>query len=137
MENELTKIGNRSTCPAAVLIRDGKVLLGLRHYLQGPTVWTMPAGKCEDNEMVESALRREVKEEIGITDLKILKYLGEVAAVNYDGTVPLFICTTEQEPQLMEPDKFSSWQWFDPESLPANLINTPALELVRAYLAKG
>ncbi len=51
-----------------VILVDGKVLLAKRadHQHQGG-LWEFPGGKVESGESVESALSRELLEEIGIT----------------------------------------------------------------------
>lgn len=56
----------------AVIIRDGSVLMvrerpstsSGRH--DGPEVWTLPGGGVEDGEDLETAVRREVREETGL-----------------------------------------------------------------------
>ncbi len=39
-------------------------------------VWDLPKGKCEKGETVEACALREVREEVGIDDLRILRDLG-------------------------------------------------------------
>ncbi len=53
---------------AAVIRRDGKILIAQRPLdkHQGG-LWEFPGGKVEDGERVETALRRELQEELGIT----------------------------------------------------------------------
>jgi 8-oxo-dGTP pyrophosphatase MutT (NUDIX family) len=46
------------------LILSGEQVLLLRY--QGDTQWTMPGGAVEKGERIETALRREIKEETGI-----------------------------------------------------------------------
>ncbi len=141
MEKELSRIGNKTTCPVAVIIKNGKVLMGLRHYTPDRwktiSVWTIPGGRCDSGETLEITIRREVKEETGITNLEILKYLGEVSGAKEGDTVPLFICRTEQEAQLIEPEKFSEWRWFGVEEFPKNFINPSALKFIKEHLASA
>ncbi|MBI3632192.1 MAG: NUDIX hydrolase [Candidatus Vogelbacteria bacterium] len=138
-KQKLVTIGNENICPVAVIIRGGKILLGLRHYTKDKwkliSVWTTPGGRCNTNESLGSALHREVKEEIGVDDLEIIEYLGEVPGAKYSNDhsdiVPLFLCKTNQEPKLMEPQKFSEWRWFAPLDIPDNFINPAALEIIK------
>ena len=91
-------------------------------------------------ETIESTLRREVKEEVGITDLEIHEFIGEILGAKEGDAVPVFFCTTKQEPRLMEPEKFSEWRWVPiTEYLsgePWSTMNLPAHKLVSAYLLK-
>lgn len=139
MENQLSKIGDKTTCPVAVIVRNGKVLMGLRHYTPDKwktiSVWTIPGGRCDSGETLETTLRREVEEETGINDLEILKYLGEVPGSKSRDIVPLFICNSKQEARLIEPEKFSKWRWFSEKEYPENFINSVALELIKKYIA--
>ncbi len=117
MHDNLSRIGHKQLCPIAVFVRDGKMLMGHRHYTPDKwkkvSVWTHPGGRCDDGETIERTLRREIQEETGITDFKIVEYLGEVSGAKEGDSVLLFGCVTEQDPILMEPDKFSEWKWVD------------------------
>lgn len=127
-------------CAAALFVRDGKVLMGLREYSKGAPLWTFPGGRCDIGEDPEIALHREVREEIGVTDLVIIRLLGEKdgAYKRPDGVVDhvfMYECSTEQEPQLMEPEKFIEWRWIELHLLPENLIDQKDRDYVRMLFA--
>ncbi len=142
LSEQLSKIGSPLICPIAAIVRDGSILRGLRNYTpdkwKAISVWTMPGGRCEMGESVEDALRREVREEIGVDDLKVLDFIGEVPGVKEGDTVPIFFCNADQEPQLMEPDKFSEWRWVPLEEYfsETNLMNPAAHEVITSFLKK-
>ena len=133
---ELQKIGERQTGTSAVLIRDGSVLLGLRNYIRANEwktipMWTTPGGRCDPGEIIEHGLRRETKEETGITRLQIIKFIGTFpSAAQKDDIVHFFLCETDEEPKLLEPDKFSAWEWFPADNLPVNFINPYARKFI-------
>lgn len=139
METEMTltlqKIGKNTDIPAAFIIKNGELLIGLRNYTPDKwkeiSVWTVPAGRCEENETLEATLKREVSEEVGINDLKIIDYLGTVPGVKEGDTLFVFRAETNQEPQLMEPEKFSEWKWCSISEIPSNFINPKLLELIK------
>lgn len=110
---------------SAIIIRDGKILLGERNYDDIGPVWVIPGGRLEDGETHEEGLRREVYEEIGVKELTILKDLGEFPGVFDDeqgrDVLRVYLVTTKEEPILMEPEKFSEWKWFAYNELPENL----------------
>lgn len=142
LNESLSKITSSLHCPGAVIIRDGKILIGLRNYTadkwKNISVWTLPGGRCDLNETIENTLKREAEEEIGITDLKIIDYIGEVAGAKEGDIVPLFLCSTEQGPKLMEPEKFSEWKWVTIEEFAkdyySTFINPKAHDLIVSYL---
>ena len=78
MEEKLKEIGGEKKCPIAVMVRNGKILTGHRHYTpdkwKAVSVWTIPGGRCDSKETLEDTLRREVQEEVGITDFKIIDF---------------------------------------------------------------
>ncbi len=134
MNEILNLIGDVTKCPTAIIIKDDKVLMGHRHYTPDKwktiSVWTCPGGRCDEGETIETTLRREVEEETGITQLEIEEYLGEVPGAQDGDFVPLFLCSTEQDAELIEPHKFSEWAWFSKDEIPDSYINQDALKIV-------
>ncbi len=111
----LSRIGNETACPIAVLMRNGSILCGNRNYTADKwkdiSVWTIPGGRSDPGETIGTTLRREVEEEVGITEFAIVNFIGEVPGAKEGDSVYIFFCTTEQDAQLMEPEKFSAWLW--------------------------
>ncbi|KKQ79681.1 MAG: Nudix hydrolase 1, partial [Parcubacteria group bacterium GW2011_GWC2_38_7] len=68
MDNKVVKVGL-----GVIIIRDNKVLLGLRQGSHGAGEWAYPGGKVEFGETIFEAAIRETKEEAGIdiTDLEL------------------------------------------------------------------
>jgi len=142
MENKLNSIlhkkGSNKDVPIAFIFKNNKLLIGLRNYTpdkwKNISVWTVPGGRCDGNETLETTLRREVLEEIGISDIKITKYLGSISGAKDGDVVFVFKAETSQEPKLMEPEKFSEWKWCKVSEIPSNFINSDALRLISARL---
>jgi len=106
LQTQLAHQPSEGTAAIAIIIRDGRILLGLREYENAPTVWTAPGGSVDVGETLEEAARRETKEETGIDDIKFVDYIGEVNAENRD-PLHVFHCESSQEPALVEPEKFN------------------------------
>lgn len=136
-------MGNVTICPVAVIIKDEKILIGHRHYVLDKwktiSVWTFPGGRCNIGESLEETLRREVEEETDIKELEILDYIGEVPGAKEGDVVPLFLCKTNQDAQLMEPHKFSEWRWVDLQEyingFPEYFINNNDRKMIADFLA--
>jgi ADP-ribose pyrophosphatase YjhB (NUDIX family) len=135
----LSKVGTETTCSGVAIVRNGKILIGLRHYTPDKwkqvSLWTIPGGRCDAGETIEAALRRETAEETGITRLKIVGFLGEMPGVKPGDDFYLFAGETNNEPRLKEPEKFSEWRWEDITAVPKNFINPAALALIKEYYA--
>jgi len=117
------------------IVRNNKLLIGLRNYTADKwkeiSVWTAPGGRCDEGDTLEKTVRRETKEEVGITDLKITDYLGTVPGAKEGDILFVFKGESDQEQKLMEPEKFSEWKWCDLNEIPENFINPKSLELLK------
>src|SRR5258706_1423356 len=137
----LDQKGDGILCPMAVIVRDGKRLVGLRNYTpdkwKAISVGTVPGGRSETGETIGETLVREAAEEVGITDLKIKKFLGKIPGAKSPDVVLIFKCETSQEAKLMEPEKFSEWKWFSADQIPENFINPKALPIIKRELEKS
>lgn len=65
---------------AAIILREGAYFATQRGYGEFEGMWEFPGGKIEPEETAESALKREIQEELGI-----------------DITIDKFLCTTEYD----------------------------------------
>ncbi|MBI1833415.1 MAG: NUDIX domain-containing protein [Candidatus Andersenbacteria bacterium] len=110
-----------------MIIKNGKVLLGVRKGSHGENMYAWPGGHMEYMESFEDVVRREVKEE---TDLEIdnirflrLYNLKEFAPKHY---VDLAFAADWKsgEPKLMEPNKSEGWAWYDMDNLPQPVFPT-------------
>ena len=71
-------------CVDLVLVKDGKVLLLLRKNKPAKNEWFFPGGRVLKNEILEQAVLRKAKEEIGI-DLIIKGKIGGYETIFPDG----------------------------------------------------
>lgn len=137
----LKEKGTSVTCPVVMFVRKGMIMTGYRHYRKdgdrAVSVWTIPGGRCEEGETVEETLRREVAEEVGISDFEILDFLGKVEGARPGDIVYVFAGQTDKDPELMEPEKFSEWGWKSLDVLPDDLINPAAFDLARDFWYKN
>ncbi len=116
---------------AAVVVQEGKVLLGQRIGNIGGATWAPPGGHLEYGESIEACARRELMEETGLAAKKLIRgpYTNGLIAPNYQHYVTLFILIPEFEGKLqcLEPEKCAGWKWFEMESLPSPLITSFSL----------
>jgi len=84
--------------------------------------WSMPGGAVEFGETAIEALKREIKEELGIN-------IFEEKLISYDDWIKMgrhwiglnFIAKTKDAPKIMEPDKIKEFKFFTLNNLPNNL----------------
>lgn len=111
-----------------VLIFKGKkILLGKRTGSHGADTWAPPGGHLEFRESFENCAVREVKEETGldITSPEFLAVTNDIFEEENKHYVTIFMVAQHPEGQAvenLEPQKTTSWDWFDIKSVPDQLF---------------
>ncbi|MEO1408208.1 MAG: NUDIX domain-containing protein [Pseudomonadota bacterium] len=121
-------------CGAAILNASGQILLIQRLRAPEAGCWGLPGGKIDFGEPAETAVVREIAEELGIdielTDLACLTEMVE----SDDGrhwVSPVYEAKiVSGEPRILEPEKHGGWGWYALDALPDKLT-TPTMQ----YLA--
>jgi putative (di)nucleoside polyphosphate hydrolase len=121
-----------------LLNQEAKVFIGKR--IDNTKAWQMPQGGVDHKEDIESAAKRELKEETGITSIEIIKksekefiydlpneLLGKIWNGKYKGqkqTWFLIKFTGKQSEINIKQKKaeFYHWRWTDPLKLPKLIV---------------
>jgi 8-oxo-dGTP diphosphatase len=95
---------------AAIIQRDGAYLATQRGYGEFEGLWEFPGGKIEPGESRESALKREIQEELGI-DITINNFL---CTTDYDYpsfhlTMHCYLCRVETGEIELREHKSARW----------------------------
>lgn len=118
-----------------MIMRDNKVLLGLRKGSHGEGEWCFPGGHLDWGESVFQTAIREAMEETGlvVSDIELISVADEMRYIDSDGKHYLNIGvkanSSEGDPKVMEPDKCEKWEWFKLEELPDNIFEGTELTL--------
>ncbi|HEY0006941.1 MAG TPA: NUDIX hydrolase [Pyrinomonadaceae bacterium] len=129
----LTQTRFTATTGAVVLDEQGRVLL-LSHVFRAGQPWGIPGGFIERGEQPEEALRRELREEIGLelesAELAFVRTLRKPSQIEI-----IFRCRPRgmAEPQSLE---IRSAAWVDLKQLPETL-GQDQLRLIRRALDVG
>lgn len=111
---------------AAIIVQNTKVLLGLRRGAHGAGDWGFPGGHIEFGESFEEAVRREVREETGLTvqGIEPAAFTNDIFEHEGKHYITLFFRTEvgPGEPQVREPERCVQWAWFAWDSLLPNLF---------------
>ena len=111
---------------AAMVLRDGRVLLGLRRGAHGAGTWQCPGGHLEWGETVEACAAREVREETGLVvhDLQPGPWTNDLFEAEGKHYVTLFMLAESAAgvPEVCEPEKCERWAWFAWDAMPAPLF---------------
>lgn len=126
-------------CAAGILLKDNKILLGKRSTNRDfyPNVWDIIGGHCENNEIPEQTLSRELKEEIGITPvsfvhISVLKDSKPNIRENYE--IYIYLVTDwKGTPKNLLLNEHSKLGWFEiDEALKLHLAHPEYSNLFRS-----
>lgn len=127
-----TYYGNPSSAAVAALVRGDRVLLSRRAGPPWAGTWDLPGGFVEAGESAEQALRRELREELGMR-LGRARYLGSYPDLYGPGGQPVLTLVYRAAPgrgRIDARDDVAEVRWF-PLDAPPRAI---AFRSVRAAL---
>ncbi len=120
------KIESQAKVGVGVLIfKDGKILLGKRKGSHGASEYGGPGGHLEYGETLEQTAIREIKEECGVTVGKLrLLCVSDLLTYSPKHYVDIGFAAdwVSGEPQVLEPHRVESWDWYALDALPENLF---------------
>jgi mutator protein MutT len=121
------------TAGAIVTDAAGRVLL-LKHRFRPGAGWGMPGGFMEEGEQPEEALRRELREEIGL-EVQQVKLFATRAFLEPKQVEIVFLCQAVGDPDVLG-FEIQKAAWFSPEDLPKELPEDQA-QLIKRALRDG
>lgn len=125
-----------------IVVRDNRVLLGLRKGAHGADTWAFPGGKPKFYETVSTCAIRELTEETSMVAEQVQKV--HVTVENFFQETGIYwlthfvtTCLVTGEPKVCEPDKCAEWGWFEWNRMPEPLF-APLKSLVDSgYIPPG
>src|SRR6185312_7534386 len=127
-----------------MITRNGRMLLGRRNddpqkassLLGGAGSWTFPGGKLEFGESFEVGVRREVLEETGLEipagDLQLVSVSNDIVSNAHFVTLGFLQKLSQGEPEAMEPEEITIWDWF-PIAHPPDPLYFPTQKILNNY----
>lgn len=133
LKHKILSLSNaRFAVTAGAIITDGqgRVLL-LKHRFRPGSGWGMPGGYIEKYEQPEAALRRELREEIGLeiedVELHATRAFSKPLQVEI-----IFRCRAVGEPAQLNYE-IEKAEWFFPNELPGQLPEDQAIQIQSAF----
>lgn len=119
---------------AAAILKNGKYLCTQRaEEKQLGGYWEFPGGKIEAGETPETALIREIKEELS-ADIKILRYINEAQYTYEFGTVVMKTFEVELISDKITLSEHQNHKWLLPsefDTLTWAPVDIPAVEILK------
>lgn len=107
-----------------MVVHDGKVLLGKRRGSHGDGEYAWPGGHLEFGETIEECIAREIEEETGL-DVQPVRPVSMSNVIKYDRhylDIQYLVEYVSGTPEVREPDKVESWDWYPLDALPEPLF---------------
>lgn len=126
---------NPKPCVSAVIVDNQKILLTKRAIEPGCNKWDFVGGFLDKGEDPETALRREVKEELGV-EISRYQFFGiymDVYGEKGDSTLNIvYVCQLEGEPSITT-SEFNEIKWFSRSELPGDYSFEVMKEVLEDY----
>lgn len=133
---------NPSIAAGAFIVRpDGQVLLVRRARDPGKGLLSVPGGFIDAGETAEEAMRREIREEVGLELGPVEYFTSQVNSYAYHGVLYsvldfYFIAPVPAECSPQPMDDVASVVWMDPVAAPESDFAFPSVRAaLRVYLA--
>ncbi|MET9447288.1 NUDIX hydrolase [Streptomyces cinerochromogenes] len=118
---------------AAIVARDGCVLMVRRRVAEGQLSWQFPAGEIEPGESPEQAAVRETLEEVGM-HVTALKLLGERIHPKTGRSMSYVACAVESgTPHVADDEELDEVEWVRHAEI-AEFVPYGLFSPVQAYL---
>lgn len=128
-------------CGALIVNDKGETLLLKRKHGTDAGRWSKPGGTVEFGETIQDAIKREVREEVGV-EIDLQEPLGFTNHIDIqDGRILHWVALhylahiTSGAPQNLEPENHEEIRWFPLDKLPENITQTTR-EPVEMYLKR-
>lgn len=110
-----------------LVLKGDRILLGRRKGSHGAGQYASPGGHLEHLEGFEACCRREVMEETGL-EIKNVRFLRVMNVMEYAPRHYVDLSFVAEwasgEPEVREPNKVESWDWYPLDALPSPLFAT-------------
>lgn len=122
---------SKPTASALFEDRFGRVLLVKRAVDPKKGWWDTPGGFLDDGESPIAGLRREIKEELGVTlaDIRFFGMYIDIYRYGYDVyTLNVVYLAKINSGRLVAKDDVSAYRWFAPKDIPTKQLGFPWLK---------
>jgi mutator protein MutT len=116
---------------AAIISNEKEEVLLLNHVLRPFSGWGFPGGFLEKGEQAEDAIRREIREEIGIEISHLKLYTNRTIGTHLE---VLFFATAQGEPKICSAE-IMDLAWYAADEVPDEVAN-PYTRLVIELAAR-
>ncbi|MFE8990490.1 NUDIX hydrolase [Streptomyces collinus] len=118
---------------AAVIVKDGRVLMVRRRVSESELMWQFPAGQIEPGETAEDAAVRETVEETGLV-VTAIRLLGERVHPKTSRALSYTACEVVQgEARVVDEEELDAVAWVSHSEI-TDYVPEPLYEKVQAYL---
>lgn len=121
---------------AAVIEKDGKILIARRKHAYMGYHWEFPGGKLEENESLEECLRREIMEELGIIISVGPLISSRKHVINCQAAIMLYAYEAEYISGEIILNDHEEIVWVIPEDLPKYSFPDPDQQVVKEILKR-